>query len=249
MKRKTKPKKTRKKQIKKLTSERVPSGVSELDGFMEGGFELGSVNLIIGSAGSGKSIFATQFIVNGVNKYDENGLYICFEEKKDWFFRHMDKFGWNLKELENKKKFIFLEYNPEQVKKLLVEGGGSIESIVEKHNIKRLVIDSLSAFELLFRDEGSKKDAVLKLFELLRKWQITAIVTGELEESRIERQESGGLAFEADSVILLYFIKQKNIRKRALEILKMRGTKHAKKIFPLEITSSGIKIYPGETIF
>ncbi|MBI2671135.1 hypothetical protein HYX18_04135 [Candidatus Woesearchaeota archaeon] len=248
------PKKTRKKILKplkkvSLDADRVPTGIEVLDAAIEGGLEKNSVTFIAGSAGSGKSIFSAEFIYNGITKYNEPGLYICFEEKQQSFFRHMARFGWDFEKLEKEKKLVFLEYTPEQVKKMIEEGGGTAEAIMTKLDIKRLVIDSVTAFSLLFKDEVSKKEAALGLFELLRSWNVTSIVTGEIDEEDIESQKTGEIQFEADAVILLYFIKEQNIRKRALEILKMRGTKHAKRIFPMEITNDGVEISSSGAVF
>ncbi len=233
----------------KVDDDRVPLGIDILDAGMEGGLERNSVTLLAGSAGSGKSIFSAEFLYSGATKYNESGLYICFEEKKESFFKHMLRFGWDFDKLEKEKKIVFLEYTPEQVKKMIEEGGGTVEGIMSKYGIKRLVIDSVTAYTLLFKDEVSKKEAALGLFELLRAWDVTSIVTGEFDEEDIENQRTGDVQFEADGVILMYFIKEQNIRKRAIEILKMRGTKHAKKIFPMEITTQGIEISTSGAVF
>ncbi|MEK6974387.1 MAG: ATPase domain-containing protein [Nanoarchaeota archaeon] len=232
-----------------IQDDRVATGIDVLDAAIEGGIEKNSVTFVAGSAGSGKSIFSAEFIYNGITKYNEPGLYICFEEKKERFFKHMERFGWDLKKLEKEKKFIFLEYTPEQVKKMIEEGGGTVEAIMSKLNIQRLVIDSVTAYSLLFKDDVLKKAAALSLFELLRSWNVTSIVTGEIDEEDLERQKTGDIQFEADAVILLYFIKEQNIRKRALEILKMRGTKHANRIFPMDITTNGIEISQSGAVF
>ena len=229
--------------------ERARTGISELDSLIEGGVERNSVNLVAGSAGSGKSIFCTQFIVFGVQDYNEPGVYICFEEKKQRFFSHMALFGWDLARLEASKKFVFVEYTPEQVKKMIEEGGGLVENLVSKIKAKRVVIDSITSFSLLYQNEVQKKEAGLALFELLRKWNVTALVTQEISEEQVEKQEPGELGFESDSVILLYFIKEQNTRKRAIEILKMRGTKHSKRILPIDITPKGIVISKEGAVF
>lgn len=229
--------------------EREKTGISELDSLTEGGVERNSVNLVAGSAGSGKSIFCTQFIVYGVEQLNEPGIYICFEEKKERFFSHMALFGWDLARLEAQKKFAFVEYTPEQVKKMIEEGGGLIENLVSKMKAKRIVIDSITSFALLYQNEVQKKEAALSLFELLRKWNVTALVTQEISEEEVEKQEPGELGFESDSVILLYFIKEQNTRKRAIEILKMRGTRHSKRILPLDITPKGIVISKEGAVF
>ena len=229
---------------KKVISERVPTGVKTFDSLIEGGFKRNSVNLVVGGPGSGKTIFAIQFLYTGMVKYNENALYVTFEEKKEKLYDDMLSFGWNLKKLENQNKFVFLEYTPEQVKKLLVEGGGIVESIIEKYKIKRLVIDSITSFSLLYSDELAKKEASLALFEVINNWGCTAILTAQ--ENKIdERSLSSSIDFEVDSIILLYHPRVDHTRSRAIEILKMRGTKHSGRIYSLSIDKNGISIKPG----
>ena len=83
----------------------------------------------------------------------------------------------------------------------------------------------------------------------MRSWNITSIVIGEEPESEIEQQEAGEFEFEADAVFLLYFLKERDIRKRAIEILKMRGTDQPKKIMSMKISNKGISIFPDQPVF
>lgn len=230
------------------SDERVPTGIPGLDEVMAGGFEKGSYNLIAGGAGSGKSIFSMQFLVTGIERFNEPGIYVTFEEKKENVYKHMLEFGWDLEKYEKSGKFEFVEYTPEQVKKMLEEGGGLIESLINKIKAKRIVIDSITAFGLLFKDELSRRQAILSLIDLMRKWNATALLTAEFEPN-VEKPSSASIEFEVDSIILLYYPREGDTRKRALEILKMRGTEHSKKIFPLRIGQNGITIYPKERIF
>ena len=223
------------------SNDRVPTGIKTFDPLIEGGFKRGSSNLIIGGPGSGKTIFGIEFLNNGIVLYKENGLYITFEEKKEKLYDDMKAFGWDLKKLEKEGKFVFLEYTPEQVKKLLIEGGGIVESAIEKYKIKRVVIDSISSFGLLYSDELAKKEASLALFDLINSWGCTAILTAQ--ENRIdEKGVSSSLDFEVDSIILLYHPRIDHTRSRSVEILKMRGTKHSGKIYSLIIDKKGIII-------
>ncbi|MBU0467339.1 MAG: hypothetical protein KJ718_04705 [Nanoarchaeota archaeon] len=220
--------------------ERVTTGIPNFDGLIQGGFEKDSTNMVVGSSGIGKTIFATQFLIDGIKK-GEKCLYVTFEEKKERFYSNMLKFGWNLEECEKKGLFTFLEYTPIKVKAMLEEGGGTIESIILKKKISRIVIDSITSFELLFEDELAKREAALALFGLIRDWEATALVT--LEESVDEGNlHSRALEFEVDSIILLYFVKAKGARQRRFEIVKMRGTKHSSKIYIFEIENEGINI-------
>ena len=226
---------------------RVPTGIAEFDDLIKGGFKKTSINLIAGKAGTGKTVFAMQFLYNGVTKFNENGLYITFEEKKKKTYKDMLEFGWDLKRLEEQEKFVYLEYSPEQVKRVLVEGGGIIESIIEKYKIKRLVIDSITSFSLLYQDELTKKEASLALFELIDKWDCTAVLTSQ-DQTPDEIMISSALEFEVDSITLLYHVKKKGVRVRAIEVLKMRGTDHPEKTMEMDITSKGVVIFPDNIV-
>lgn len=232
-----------------MASDRISTGLPGLDELIEGGFKRGSINLVCGGAGSGKTTFAVQFIIEGL-KHGESCLYITFEEKREKLFQDVRDFGWDLEKYEQDGIFKFLEYSPEQIKRLLVEGGGTIDAIVTKMQTKRLVIDSISSFALLFQDESSLKESSLALFEMISRWGCTALLTSQATES-----STGGdlvltsqMQFEVDSIIILYHYKQKGVRKRALEILKMRGTKTPEKTVKLSVTSKGLVVDPGEVV-
>lgn len=226
---------------KKTGNKRIPTGIPGLDKLISNGFEDGSINLVVGGEGSGKTILAMQFLIEGI-KMGENVLYITFEESRKEFFENMSKFGWNLEKLERDGKFTFLEYSPEKVKMMLDEGGGALESTIYNQKIKRMVIDSISSFSLLFEEEQEKRHSTLALFDIIRKWDCTTLLT--LQKDPLERDEENAYSVEyhADSLILLYFVKIKNERKRFIEVVKMRGTKHSTDTYAFEIEKKGIKV-------
>ncbi len=225
----------------------VPTGIPGFDPMIKGGFKPRSINIVAGGAGSGKTIFAAMFLINGVIKYGDPGVYITFEEKKDRFYKEMACFGYDLEKLEKGGKFVFLEYTPEQVRNVLIGGGGIIDSIIEKKKAKRIVIDSVTSFELLYEDELARKESALALFDLINKWGCTALLTSQDESDR-EDMIKVNLEFEVDSVVLLYHPKIFGSRIRALEVLKMRRTKHKEKTVAMEITPKGIKVCPSRII-
>ncbi len=222
---------------------RVPLGIPGLDPLISGGVKKNSINLLAGGAGAGKTIFAMQFLVTGIEQFDEPAIYLTFEEKKQKTYEDMLQFGWDLEKYEKEGKFAFLEYTPEQVKKILVEGGGTVEAIIEKIKAKRIVIDSVTSFALLYKDELTKKEAALALFELINEWDMTAILTSQ-DSSTEQDTISAALEFEADGIIILYHVKRGATRKRAIEILKMRGTKIPDQTFGFEINDKGIVVHP-----
>ena len=226
----------------------VPTGIPGLDKVMGGGFEKGSVTIIGGGAGSGKSILCMQFLINGILKYKETGIYITFEESRDKIIKHMSGFGWPIKQLIKDQKLEIIEYSPGQVAKLLSEGGGAIDAAIEKLKAKRLVIDSLTAFTLLHKDDLSKIESSLNLFSMMRQWECTALLIAESDPDP-ESHKSTVMEFEVDGVILLYNIRKGDVRERALEILKLRGIHHSTKIFPIKVLDTGIEVYPEEAFF
>ncbi len=233
---KIRPYKDNKKVIKKIDNktDKVSTGIPNLDKITDGGFRKNSTNLIIGEAGSGKTILGTQFLIEWVKK-GYPCLFISFEESKDEFYANMKEFGWDLETLEKKGKFFFLQYSPGKVKSMLEEGGGTIENLVLKEKINRIVIDSITSFMLLLKDDVEKRESTLMLFNLLRKWNSTSILTYEGNPKQIDSISTRVLKFESDSIILLYFLRGKNQRNRYLEVVKMRGSNHSKKIYQFEI--------------
>ncbi|MEK6836898.1 MAG: ATPase domain-containing protein, partial [Nanoarchaeota archaeon] len=209
-----------KKLVKKITvSKKIQTGIPNFDKLIGGGFEKSSANIIVGGAGSGKTIFATQFLVNGMKK-GEKCLYVTFEEKKEQFYKNMLKFRWDLEYYEKKDLFTFLEYTPVKVKTMLDEGGGTIETAILHKGITRVVIDSITSFALLFDKEIERREAALDLFNMIGGWNCTSLLT--LEEDLTETKEltSKAIEFESDSIILIYFPSEKGERNRYLEILK-----------------------------
>ena len=233
---------------KPTPKDRVSTGIPGLNDVMEGGFRRNTVNLIGGGAGCGKSIFCMQFLVEGIERYNEAGVYISFEENESKILKDFEEFKWDLQKKIGEKKLIILYYTPEQVEKVLEAGGGTVRDVIESIDAKRLVIDSLTAFTLLFETEFKKRKAVLALFDAIQKWGCTALMTSE-QEPDPDKHKSTIMEFETDGVILLYNIRKGDIRERSLEIFKMRATKHAQKIFPMKISNKGIVIYPEEEVF
>lgn len=229
---------------------RAPTGIPGLDDMIEGGLERGSVAVVGGASGTGKSILATQFLYNGVTKYNELGLLITFEEKKEEIQSHMAKFGWDLAALEKKKQLFIYEYNPTEVDKFISEGG-SIEDIIRKYKIQRLVLDSITSFAILHSTETEMRKAVVKLLDTLKKWGCTCILPSEAAVVSDEGEVKArfGIEYLSDALLSIYSVRMGDLREMALEVVKMRGTAHSKKLAPMKITKEGIVLYPEQPFF
>ena len=230
---------------------RISSGIKALDKTIEGGFKEKSINLLEGGPGTGKSIFAMQFLVAGINEEKENGIYITFEEEKESLMDNMKKFGWNLESLEKQEKLAILDISPEEVVGLVKKRAFGLKfEIAKKIKAKKIVIDSITAYSLLFEDGLKKREALEELFRALRELNCTSLLVAEREVTLDDTTILPDLVdFEVDSIISLYNIRKGDIRERALEVRKIRGTKSVSKIFPMKLGDKGIDIYPEEALF
>ncbi len=235
---------------KKEYSKRVPTGIKGFDDLIEGGFERNSIVLIIGTAGTGKTLLSMQFLYEGVTKFNENSVFISFEEGKDSLYEHALQFGWDFEKLDKEDKFRLLFFKPHQVTKILEEGGGQIRDALSEINAKRVVIDSITAYGLLFRDEYTRREKILEFFNLLSRWGITSLVVAEESPRNVETEE-GSIAFISDAVIAMNYNQdlEKDTRVHSLEIIKMRGTKHTNKVCAIGFDDDGLRVYPDVEVF
>ncbi len=228
--------------------DRMPSGIEGLDEILGGGFERMSTNLVMGGAGCGKTTFAAQCLYNGITQYDEPGVLLSFEETGESVLRHMKKYGFDFKPLIEKESFATINYRPHEVRKLVEEGGGLILDTLTSLGAKRLAIDPITPYLMLFETGYQAREAEITLFELFRKWKCTTVITSEWDSVRSKSPD--GVEYLADSVILLHHPRTKTSRYRALEVVKMRGGRALEKICPFELVEGvGVRVYPKETVF
>lgn len=221
--------------------ERVPSGIPGLDELIGGGFVKNSTVLIQGGTGSGKTLLCLQYLYKGATVYNEPGVYLSFAESEPLIQQHGTLFGWDFKELAKEDKFKVIRYQPHEIVKIIDEGGGVIRDTVEAMGAKRLVIDSLSAYEMLFDNKYRANESILTLLEILRKWNTTSLVTSEKAISPIIAGKSR-LGFLTDGILNLYYLRHGMHRDRAVEVLKMRDTQHSDEVRIFNLDSSGLSV-------
>ena len=219
----------------------------------------GSSVLVAGGAGSGKTIFCLQILKNAVQR-GEKCFYMSFEESEQRLIEHMKDFGWNPEKLIKSHKLRMKRFSPfdtaRVVEGMLAKAKGTLlidfEPLIMPEGFKPdvLVIDSLTALSSAFT---GKKDSyriyIEQLFRLLEKLKITSFLLTETKQIPEIFSTTGVEEFLADGVIVLYAIKIGNIRENAIEVLKLRGSKHQKKIVAIQITDKGVEVYPEQEVF
>ncbi|MFZ1039440.1 MAG: ATPase domain-containing protein, partial [Candidatus Bathyarchaeia archaeon] len=90
-------------------TEKTATGIQGLDELVGGGIPKGRVVLVIGGPGSGKTIFAAQFLYKGIKDHSENGIFVSLDESKEHFFDEMQQFGWDFRKAEGDMKFALID--------------------------------------------------------------------------------------------------------------------------------------------
>ncbi|HKZ95211.1 MAG TPA: ATPase domain-containing protein [Candidatus Bathyarchaeia archaeon] len=221
---------------------RVSSGIVGLDEMIEGGFPRGSLILLAGSPGSGKTIASAHFLYHGAKNLNECGIYLSFGEHKEFFYENLRKFGFDFEPLESQGKFKFLDLlttREDTVSSTL----GMLSREVLELGAKRLVVDSFTAMAQAFNRRIDARIILHMLDKLMGKSDCTTLLLVELPTGT----KTIGLGFEefvADGVILFETIDEREgIRKRAV-VRKMRGTNHNMNYSHIVISDHGISLMP-----
>jgi len=223
--------------------ERVKTGVPGLDEMLHGGFLRQTANLVEGATGTGKTTFGMQFIYNGIVLYNEPGLVLTFEEFPQQYYRDAENFGWDFRRLEAQGKLKVIMTSPEVTKHDLESVGGMIETMVTEMGARRLLVDSLSHFERLATDPVELREIQYKFINALKREGLTSVLTRESPTLFGQQEESeAGVTFVADSYVLLRYVEMESAVHKALLVLKLRGSDHAKDIRQFAITPTGIEV-------
>ena len=235
--------------------DRIPTGVFGLDQKMQGGFFKGSINLITGKTGTGKSAFCSSYLYEGASN-GEKGLYITTEQRPDDIkgdIRSM--FGWDFDSLEKKGLVKFLSIKPifpskaldsDQMNKLIklyiYDIIDSMEKGIKSIGAKRVVIDSISIIEMFIKDPYLSRTVLIHMVEKLKDLGVTGMLTGTVAETSEGLSGGGIIEYVVDSVVKLDFVPVAEEFQRTLTIRKMRRTEHSVFIHPFAITKDGLKV-------
>lgn len=228
--------------------ERVPTGVPGLDELIEGGLPQGRIVGLTGATGSGKTTLSFQYLYHGITQHDEAGVYVTLEDEIADLYQEMARFGWDVKAkmAENKlavvKSQIPTEVNTPLTVDTLLD---KIHSAVTQVNARRLVFDSLSAMGFCYTETINLRRDVLRLCSLLRELGCTTLLLSEMPDRGEATMRFGLAQFVTQGMMVLHMAHTY----RALEVRKMRGTRHDTNVHRMRIGEHGISVSPGEHPF
>ena len=229
---------------------RIKTHIPGFDELIEGGFPEGSINLLSGDAGTGKTIFSLQYLYNCTVINKENTIYFTFEEKKQSLITQAKQFGWDIEKLENKKKggLKIISIGYEEISK---NTAGDLIEIIKNTKTKNIVIDSITTLAFLIpksqqncnSDENEiKKFVYLFLTKLKKINNLTSIIISQKDSNNLDNLSK----YVCDGVMEIKYESLGGDYSRTLVIKKMRQTKNNEDLHPLEICKEGIKIHSLE---
>jgi circadian clock protein KaiC len=232
----------------RISLAKTPTGIQGLDEVTGGGLPKGRVTLVCGSAGSGKSLLAMEFLVHGAVRYGEPGVCMDFEETEEKLTANVASLGFDLRDLAKRKKllvdYVFIdrsqiaeagEYNLDG---LFIRLAHAVKAI----KAKRVVLDSIEALFAGVADSAVLRAELRRLFRWLEDHKLTALVTGEAGTHSLTRH--GLEEYIADCVISLDHRVTEQISTRRLRVVKYRGTSHGTDEYPFLIDKQGISVVP-----
>jgi KaiC/GvpD/RAD55 family RecA-like ATPase len=229
--------------------ELTKTGIDGLDEILNGGIVKNSTTLVSGNPGAGKSILCLQFIYNGVEQFDEKGIYLAFEEDEadlreaaeslglDNWGEHVDN-----GDIKVYDKTVLLGEN---------DFSSSLELLLddfEDNDHDRVVLDSLAMFELFFEDETEKRTYLLKFTDILSKNELTTLMTNE-QGAVFPETEIGLENYLTDGNIYLIQTPTESGVNRYVWVAKMRKQNIETDIFPMEISHGGIRVHQNASEF
>ena len=229
-----------------------PTGISGFDELTLGGVPTGRPTLVCGSAGCGKTLFATTFLIHGARDYGEPGVFVTFEERPDDIVSNVASLGFELNKLVEDKKIAF-EYVALDRSELEEAGDYDLEGLflrleaaIDSIGAKRVVLDTIESLFSVFSNEAILRAEIRRLFDWLKDKGMTTVITAERGDGTLTRQ--GLEEYVSDCVILLDHRVQNQISTRRLRIVKYRGTAHGTNEYPFLIDQEGFSVLPVSSL-
>lgn len=232
----------------KIISNRISSGIKGLDDMIGGGFPKGHIVVVIGESGVGKTTLAMQFLMDGlVNK--EPAIYISIEEEKESLIASARVYGWDMEKYIKDNKLAILNLDLSDIKTTSRKIKTELPEFIESFGAKRMVIDSITLFSIMFDDVIERRIRLAGLIKAIRKVGITSLFTAEVNTDSTQHSKDGIIEYTSDGVLILAHNEIERNIKLMMRVVKMRRIQHDRSYRPYEITNKGIVVYPNEMVF
>ncbi|MEO6057072.1 MAG: ATPase domain-containing protein [Gemmatimonadales bacterium] len=220
--------------------QRISTGIPGLDEMMGGGIPAGDSVVLAGPSGSGKTTFAIQFVAAGLRE-GGSAVIAVFEEHPEVYLDRAKTFGVDFRDSVRKGKLRIIYLRPLDLS--VDETLAEIRAAVQQIGATRVVIDSITGFEIAlaptFREDF--RESLYRLIGALTSLGVTIYSTVELFESRDLFPLTGyQISFLTDDIINQRIVEMEGELRRALAVVKMRGSDHSHEFRAYDITATGV---------
>ena len=224
------------------------TGIRGLDEITRGGLPKGRPTLVCGGPGSGKTLLALTFLVNGATQFDEPGVLMTFEENAEEMASDVASLGFDLPSLIASGK-IAVDYVRVERSEIEETGEYDLEGLfvrldyaIQSVGATRVVLDTIESLFSGLKDDAILRAELRRLFRWLKDKGVTAIITGERGEGLLTKQ--GLEEYVSDAVILLDHRVHDQVSTRRLRVVKYRGSHHGTNEYPFLIDATGLSVLP-----
>jgi circadian clock protein KaiC len=232
-----------------VVTSKAPTGIIGFDEITGGGLPRGRTTLLIGGPGSGKTIFALQFLAHGARHGKEPGIFVAFEETSARITHNVESFGWDLPRLRPKKLFFLdAQPNPNLIQSGTFDLSGmlaALEAQSQEMGARRIVFDALDIVLALLPDPGARQREIYRLHEWLLGHGLTGLVTAKAggdEASPSGEPPFGFMQFMVDCSVRLNHRVMLGVSQRNLRVQKYRGSTFDENESPFVIGSNGFDV-------
>lgn len=229
-----------------MTAELIKTGIPGLDEILKGGVRRNCSILLTGQPGTGKSIFALQFLIQGAKDH-EAGIFITSEESVESIREYAQSLKLDLEKYEKEGTIALLKQSITSRKILTL---GSLTYLMKKNNAQRIVLDSITLFQYGQQDRLTNfRKEMLDFLELMKESNVTLLCTSEKSVTDLDKLEYEPQDFLFEGLIVLTKIRKGSSYERVLHVAKMRGQDHSINIYPFTIETNGIKVHKDQLPF
>ncbi|WP_457353943.1 circadian clock protein KaiC [Roseateles sp. P5_D6] len=231
---------------------KASTGVGGFDDITGGGLPIGRTTLLVGGPGSGKTIFALQFLAHGAQACKESGIFVAFEEHIERIVANAGSFGWNLPELQRKRLFFM---NAQPLPDLVQSGDFDLSGMLavlgakaDEMKARRIVFDALDIVLALLPDAAAKRREIYRLHEWLLARQLTGLITAKAGGDDSSHSNSSGpqpfglMQFMVDCAVILNHDVVQGVSQRNLRVQKYRGSRFDEDESPFVIGNGGFEV-------
>lgn len=215
------------------------SGNAGLDTLLGGGMAAGSSTLVIGPAGTGKSMLLLQYIAAAVARGETAALFV-FDEELGLLFDRARGLGIDLAAMRDAGKLVVEQMDAAELSP--GEFSHRVRDSVDRGNIRLVAIDSLNGYQAAMSEEQHITLHLHELLQYLNRRGATTFLTVAQHGMVGEMRQTVDVTYLADTVIMLRYFEAFGRVRRAISVIKKRTGAHEDTIRELRIDGRGLSV-------